>query len=581
MSRAIAVGDRWIGSDHPALIVAELSANHLGSLERALEIVDLAHQVGADAIKLQTYTADTMTIDCDQPWFRIERGPWAGRQLYDLYTAAQTPWGWHAELFAAARRLGMLAFSTPFDVSAVHFLQALDPACFKVASFELTDLELLRAVARTARPVLLSTGMASSAEIDLAVNTLRDAGCRDLVLLVCVSAYPATAESFRLRNVTQLACRYEIPVGLSDHSAGHEVALVARALGASVIEKHLCRRRADGGPDATFSMEPDEFAQMVGAVRRAEAMLATARFGVQAAEQDSVVFRRSLFAVRDVAAGERFTVENVRAIRPGHGLPPSELPRVLTSRARLAIARGTPLREAWLEPVAGETAPIVFGAQRDLMLPAARILAAKHALVLVRRPEELDLELLERIRPRFVILPDWSWIVPTELLERAPFIGFHASSLPAYRGGSPLQYQILDGLRETELSMFRMQAGLDAGPVLLRRPLSLEGTIGEVWGRIVELVPSMVDALLTGTLQPQRQPQHGFVRRRRQPSDSELRDLSLPLDRLYDVVRALDDPYPNAFLRLSGKRIALRAPRRDGDALIAEAVITEDRDAEC
>lgn len=352
MPQAVNLGTRLIGEGHPALIVAELSANHGGSLERALELVRLAHATGADAIKLQTYRPDTMTIDCDAPWFRVQGGLWHGRTLWDLYAEAHTPWEWHEALFAEARRLGLMAFSTPFDASAVEFLEPFDPPCYKLASFEVGDIPLLAQVASKRRPVILSTGMASMAEVEEAIHTLQRGGCPAVIVLSCVSAYPAAPRDFRLRNLLLLARRFGVHTGLSDHSRGSLVAVAATALGARVIEKHFCRDRSDGGPDAAFSAEPAELAQLVRDVRATESMLQGSGLGASGAEAGSLVFRRSLFAVRDVAQGELFTHENVRVIRPGYGLPPRELPRVLGHAAATMILRGTPL--AWAH-VAGAT----------------------------------------------------------------------------------------------------------------------------------------------------------------------------------------------------------------------------------
>jgi N-acetylneuraminate synthase len=354
MPQAVTLGTRVIGEGQPALIVAELSANHGGSLERALELVRLAHAAGADAVKFQTYRPDTMTIDCDAPWFRVQGGLWHGRTLWDLYTEAHTPWEWHEALFAEARRLGLLAFSTPFDASAVDYLERFEPACYKLASFEIGDIPLLAHVASTRRPVILSTGMASMAEVEEAIKTLQCGGCPAVIALSCVSAYPAAPRDFKLRNLLLLARRFGVHTGISDHSRGSLVAVAATALGARVVEKHFCRDRNDGGPDAAFSAEPAEFAELVRSVRSTESMLRGSGLGASSAEAGSLVFRRSLFAVRNIAEGELFTHENVRVIRPGHGLPPRELPRVLGHVASTTILRGTPLTWEHVANATGE-----------------------------------------------------------------------------------------------------------------------------------------------------------------------------------------------------------------------------------
>ncbi len=335
-----------VGPGHPVVVVAELSGNHNGSRERALALLRAAKEAGADAVKLQTYTADTITMDAPGPWFAISDGPWAGRRLHDLYGEASTPWEWHAELFAEAARLGLPCFSTPFDPTSVAFLESLGCPCYKVASFEVVDVPLLRCVAATRKPVIMSTGMASLAEIDLAVRTLREGGCPELVLLNCVSAYPAPAEAMHLGDIPRLGAAFACPAGLSDHTLGETAAVAAVALGACLIEKHLTLARADGGPDSGFSLEPAEFARLVCAVREASAAIRpSAGFGPGQADHGNLRFRKSLFAGRDIPAGKRLDEADVRCIRPGDGLPPAELPRVLGRTARHAIARGTPL--AW------------------------------------------------------------------------------------------------------------------------------------------------------------------------------------------------------------------------------------------
>jgi pseudaminic acid synthase len=337
--------------DDGVLVIAELSGNHNGSEERALALVRAAKEAGADAVKLQTYTADTITMDADGDWFTIKGGPWGGRKLYDLYGEASTPWEWHAALFAEARRLGMLCFSSPFDSTAVDFLESLESPCYKVASFEVVDIPLLEKVAQTRKPVIMSTGMATDGEIEEAVATLRQGGTPEVALLSCVSAYPAPAEEYRLRNVAELSRRFGCTAGLSDHTLTSTVAIAAVALGARIVEKHLCLRRTDGGPDAAFSLEPSEFRSLVAAVRDVQAgMRAPLGFGPGSAELANVAFRKSLFAARDIPRGTILTSDDVRCIRPGHGIKPRELRRVVGSRSLADIRRGTPLSWDLLRP---------------------------------------------------------------------------------------------------------------------------------------------------------------------------------------------------------------------------------------
>ncbi len=344
-AETVALGARHVGAGHPVYVVAELSANHLGRFERAEAIVRAAADAGADAVKLQTYTADTLTLDADGAGFRVGGGtPWEGERLYDIYQRAATPWAWHAPLFALARELGLDCFSSPFDPSAVALLEPLEPPAYKIASFELVDLGLIECCARTGRPLVMSTGMATREEIARALAVARDAGASGVALLKCTSAYPAPADALHLRTLRALADDFGVPVGLSDHSLHPEVVVGAVALGASLVERHLTLRRDDGGPDASFSMEPEEFAGMVRSIRLTEAALGAARYGPTDSETATLRFRRSLFAVADIDAGAPFTEDNVRSIRPGDGLEPRHLGEVLRRRARHRIARGTPLR---------------------------------------------------------------------------------------------------------------------------------------------------------------------------------------------------------------------------------------------
>jgi len=331
-----------------ATVIAELSANHNGDIERAESILRAAADAGADAVKLQTYTADTLTIPCDNAYFRIKRTLWDGRTLHDLYQEAHTPWEWTPRLMALAKDLGMDCFSTPFDATAVDFLEKCEVSRYKIASFELVDIPLLKKVAVTGKPVIMSTGMATLGEIDEAVRTLRDNGAGELTLLKCTSAYPALPEEANLRTIPHLAQAFGCKAGLSDHTMGSAVAVAAVALGATVIEKHFTLARADGGPDGSFSMEPHEFKQMVQDIRTVEKALGSVCYDLTEKQKESKVFRRSLFVVEDIAAGEPFTEQNVRSIRPGYGLPPKYLPLVLGRIAKYDLSKGTPLAWAYI-----------------------------------------------------------------------------------------------------------------------------------------------------------------------------------------------------------------------------------------
>lgn len=344
--QAIQLGERLIGDGYPVFTIAEISGNHNQKLERALAIVDAAADAGASALKMQTYTADTLTIDSDQPPFRVEdrHGLWGGRSLYDLYEQAHTPWEWHAPIYERARERGLIPFSTPFDPTAVAYLEELGTAVYKTASAEIVDRPLLREIARTGKPMLVSTGMATLSEIDAAVEAIRGAGCSQVVLLACTAAYPAVPEEARLGNLAVLRDAFHLPVGLSDHTRGIGVAVAAAALGAVVIEKHVTLDRESGGVDAEFSLTPDEFTALVAAAEQARVAVASGvSFGPTEEERTVLALRRSLYVVEDVAAGEPVTSVNVRSIRPAGGLPAEEFERVAGRRFTRDAVRGTPL----------------------------------------------------------------------------------------------------------------------------------------------------------------------------------------------------------------------------------------------
>lgn len=340
------IAGRQVGPGYPPYIVAELSANHTGSLDRALEAIDAAAAAGVDAVKLQTYTADTITIDHHGAGFDIEGGPWHGRSLYELYQEAHTPWDWHRALFARGRELGLQVFSTPFDATAVDFLETFDPPAYKIASFECVDLPLIRKAAATGRPMIISTGIANQEEIAEAVAAARDGGAAGICLLHCVSAYPAPADDYNLRTMVDLADAFGVASGLSDHTLGIAVPIAATALGAALIEKHFTLRRSDGGPDAGFSLEPDELAAMTIGCRTAFAALGRVDYSQKASEKANAQFRRSLYVVADIATGETFSEANIRSIRPGLGLAPKLLPEVLGKCATRDLRRGEPLDHA-------------------------------------------------------------------------------------------------------------------------------------------------------------------------------------------------------------------------------------------
>jgi N-acetylneuraminate synthase len=341
----IAIAGRMIGPDQPPYVIAEMSGNHNGDIGRAFALIEAAKAAAADAVKLQTYTADTITIDHDGPGFMIEGGLWHGRKLHELYGEAHTPWDWHPRLFEHARAVGIACFSSPFDPTAVDFLQSLDAPAYKVASFEIVDTPLVARMARTGKPLIISTGLASPEDITDAVAAARDAGGREIILLHCTSGYPTPADQMHLRTMPDLAQAHGTLVGLSDHTMGTAVAVAAVALGACVIEKHFTLARADGGVDSAFSLEPEELARLVSDCRDAWAALGSVHYEEVEAEKAGRDLRRSLYVVADVKKGEKLTPENVRSIRPGHGMAPKHLYEVLGRPAARDLKRGEPL--AW------------------------------------------------------------------------------------------------------------------------------------------------------------------------------------------------------------------------------------------
>ena len=337
------IGAKSIGRGQPTFIIAEISANHNQQIDEALKLIRTSKDCGADAVKLQTYTADTITIDCRSEVFQVRDTIWQGKNLYDLYKEAHTPWEWHEQLFDEARRIGLICFSTPFDPTAVEFLEKFDPPAYKIASFELVDIPLIKRVAATGKPMIMSTGMATFEEISDAVSAACSAGASEIALLKCNSGYPAPAEEMNLATIPDLLARFGLPVGLSDHTLSNEVPVAAVALGACILEKHLTSSRSVPGPDSKFSLEPAEFKGTVDAIRVVEKAVGAASYGPTAHEEASRVFRKSLFVVEDVKAGEVFTSVNVRSIRPGNGLAPKHYEEVIGKKATRDLERGTPL----------------------------------------------------------------------------------------------------------------------------------------------------------------------------------------------------------------------------------------------
>jgi len=343
--KEIFLRQRGVGAEHPPFIIAEMSGNHNQSLDRAMEIVEEAAKAGAHALKLQTYTADTMTLDLREDDFLIQdpSSLWKGYSLYDLYREAHTPWQWHKPIFDRCRDLGLICFSTPFDETAVDFLESLEVPCYKIASFENTDIPLIRKVASTGKPIILSTGMATAEELDESVRAARETGCEGIILLKCTSTYPASPESSNLLTIPHMREMFDVQVGLSDHTLGIGVALASVSLGATVIEKHFTVRRALGGLDSAFSMEPEEMRALVTESERAWKALGAVTYGPTEKERASMKYRRSLYVVEDIKSGDFYTEKNIRAIRPGCGLPPKYYKIILGKKANTDIRKGTPL----------------------------------------------------------------------------------------------------------------------------------------------------------------------------------------------------------------------------------------------
>lgn len=348
-NRQIEIDGRNIGPEHPPYIIAELSANHNGDINRAIEIMKMAKRSGADAIKIQTYTQDTLTIDCDKEDFKIKGGLWDGRTLYDLYSEAHMPWEWHKPLFDKAKELGITIFSSPFDYTAVDLLEELGAPAYKIASFEAIDIPLIEYVAKTGKPMIISTGMANKEEIGDAINAAQGAGCNNLVILHCVSGYPAPVEDYNLKTIPDMANRFNVLTGLSDHTIDNSTAITSVALGACLIEKHVTLDRDGGGPDDSFSLEELELSQLCRDSELAWLALGDINYNRKESEKGNVVFRRSLYVVKDVNKGDLINHENVRSIRPGFGLPPKVLSSIVGKKFVMNVSRGSALKENMFE----------------------------------------------------------------------------------------------------------------------------------------------------------------------------------------------------------------------------------------
>lgn len=503
----INVNGRLIGEGQPAYMIAEMSANHAGSLARAKEIIHAAKESGADCIKIQTYTPDTLTIDCHNQYFQVKNGTWEGENLYSLYGKAYTPWEWQAELKAEADKVGIDFLSTPFDRTAVDFLEELGLDFYKIASFEMVDLPLIAYVASKGKPIIMSTGMGTLEEIREAVETVRKAGNEQLAILKCSSAYPANPADMHLKTIADMLKRFQIPVGLSDHSMGSLSATTAVAMGASIIEKHFCISREIENPDASFSMTPQEYKSMVEDIRRVEAALGEPKYGVSKQEESSVVFRRSVFAVKDIAKGQKLDEDNIRIIRPGYGLKPKYMQDIVGMRADRDIPRGTPVSFDLLEK-----GSVLFLTNNDNTEDVFEWLLKRGENV-HKVQNKLTEDMIRALKPSFIVSFNYRYLIPKEVLDLMPdrVINLHTSYLPYNRGSSPNFFSFMDDTPKG-VTIHRMAEGLDTGDILCRKELFFDenketfaSTYEKLLAAMKELFYENWDAIKAGKITAQKQ----------------------------------------------------------------------------
>ncbi len=464
--KQIEIKGRRIGDGCPAYIIAEMSANHSGSIERAKEIIREAKRCGADCVKIQTYTPDTLTIDCHNKYFQVKNGTWEGENLYSLYGKAYTPWEWQRQLKEEADRVGIHIFSTPFDHTAVDFLEEMGMEFYKIASFEMIDLPLLRYVASKGKPIIMSTGMGSLEEIREAVEAIYETGNTQLALLKCSSAYPAISEDMHLKTIVDLKERFGIPIGLSDHSMGHLGAATAVAMGANIIEKHFCISRDIENPDASFSMNPEEFKEMVETIRQVEKAMGQVYYGVSPQEESSLVFRRSIFAVADIKKGERFTEENTRIIRPGYGEKPKYLTDILGMKAAVDVERGTPVTFELME----KKSILFLTNHPDSMALYEWLKEAEPEKEVYAVSNKLTLDMVKGLDPAFIVSYNYRHLVPAEVLDymQGRAVNLHTSYLPYNRGSSPNFFSFLEDTPKG-VTIHEMTPQLDKGRILCQK----------------------------------------------------------------------------------------------------------------
>lgn len=504
--QTVQIRDRRIGDGYPAYIIAEMSANHAGSIERAKEIIRAAKEAGADCVKIQTYTPDTLTIDCHNEYFKVKNGTWEGENLYSLYGKAYTPWEWQKELKEEADRVGIDFFSTPFDKSSVDFLEEIGVEFYKIASFEMIDLPLIEYVASKGKPIIMSTGMATLEEIKEAVETVRNVGNNQLVLLKCSSAYPAISDDMHLATISDLKERFQIPIGLSDHSMGSLGATVAVALGGNVIEKHFCLSREIDNPDASFSMTPAEFKQMVQDVRNAEKALGVPTYGVSKQEESSMVFRRSVFVTKNVQKGEKFSEENIRIIRPGYGVKPKYYKDILGTVAAEEVKRGTPFSWDLIEP--GKILFLTNNANTDSLYKW--LVQHEGEENVVHFTNRIDLNVVEKLKPAYIISYNYKYLVKEDVISymQGKIINLHTSYLPYNRGSSPNFFSFVEDSPKG-VTIHRLEKGLDTGAVYAQKEVSFDEekeTFASSYNRLIQAMQELFednwDKIKEGAIMP-------------------------------------------------------------------------------
>lgn len=525
----IRIRDRLIGEGEPAYLIAEMSANHAGSMERAKEIIYAAKESGADCIKIQTYTPDTLTINCSNQYFQVQNGTWEGENLYGLYGKAYTPWEWQQELKEEADRAGIHFLSTPFDNTAVDFLEGMGLEFYKIASFEMVDLPLISYVASKGKPIIMSTGMGTAAEIKEAVDAVFETGNRQLALLKCSSAYPADPAGMHLRTISDMRKRFGLPIGLSDHSMGSMSAVTAVALGACIIEKHFCLGREIENPDASFSMTPEEFRKMAADIRDVEQALGEPFYGVDRQEESSLVFRRSVFAVKDIEKGEALTKENVRIIRPGYGMKPKYMKDILGVHTEVALERGTPVTFDALEK-----GSILFLTNNENTSDLYQWLKERGEKV-IRITNQLTPEMVRGLKPSFIISFNYRHLIGQEILEamEGKIINLHTSYLPYNRGSAPNFFSFLENTPKG-VTIHLMDRGLDTGDILCQKELffdeeteTFQTSYDRLLAEIKELFRENWEDIRAGRLPGKKQQGEGTSHRMRELS--KIRE-KLPFD---------------------------------------------------